>query len=310
MTAVDAVAAAVALVLVGLFGATVEWTRRATPSVATRVLITMSTVVTIALAFTLAMLAAPLVGRSDIVADRAHWSDDVFASGSRAGVTVSVLAALAIVCATIRVTLKLRERTRHKEAANRFRDEVGAAYGETIVAALDQPDAMALSSGVIVLTPSLIRALDPDQRRAVLAHERAHLDRRHDRYRHLAVVVAAANPLLRRLPDAIWYLTERWADEDAARATSRATTAAALKCVARITGPRIEHSLATMHSAVTGVPERILALEAGPTRAGWHRLVLPAMLVAAIVVVPLTATERTVDLFQLAHALGHITHGH
>lgn len=306
MTAVDWVAPGAVLVLVGAFGATIGWTRHANPVVATRVLMTMSFVIAAAWAATLAMLALPLAGRSDSLADQAHWSDAVFMHISGSALAVSILATTALAAAVLRVVVELRVQLRHKTAANRFRREVEAGYGEIVVAALDEPDAMALSSGVIVVTPHLIRALCPDERRAVLAHERAHLEHGHHRYRLAAALLAAANPLLRRLPDAIGYLTERWADEDAAGATSRATTATALKRVAELAGPRHEQSLAAMHSAVVGVPERVLALESDQRHASWCRLLAPAVLVAGVVAVALLATERTLDLFQIAHALAAV----
>jgi hypothetical protein len=304
MTVADSGALAVALMFVGLFGATVGWTRHLSPMPATRVLMTMSFVVTTAVAAILAGLALPLAGRSDALADHAHWSDAVFVRGSSPGLAVSVLAAIALAVAALRVALQLREQIRHTSAAERFRREVGGGYGEIVVAALAEPDAMALSSGVIVVTPCLLRALGSEERRAVLAHERAHLDHRHHRHRHAAVLLASANPLLRRLPEAIGYLTERWADEDAARVTSRPSTASALQRVAELGGSRLDHSTATMHSAVVGVPERILALQSDPLGVSWHRLLSPAFLVAGTLVVALVAAERTLDLFQLAHAMG------
>jgi hypothetical protein len=310
MTVADWVAPAAALVLAGVFGTTVGWTRPASPMLAVRTLLTLSFVITTSLTAMLVFLALPLLGRSDSLADQAHWDDAVFTRGSVSGLAVSVLAAITLAAAMVRVTAEVREQIRHRTGANRFRDVVGAVRGETIVAALDEPDAMALSSGVIVITPTLIRALGADERRAVLAHERAHVDHRHHRYRHAAALLAAANPLLRRIPDAIGYLTERWADEDAARATSRATTAKALQRVAGLTAPRLDQSLSTMHSAVIGVPERILALESGSQRVRWHRVLSPAVLVAGVVVVALAASERTLDLFQLAHALGSVARTH
>lgn len=307
MTGSEWLTPAAAAVFVGVFGARVGWTRHASPMLATRVLTAMSCIVTAALVATLVMLALPLAGRSDVLADHTHWSDSVFARGSLA---LSVLATIALVAALLRVAVAIRAQRRDNAAAKRFRDEVGAAYGDTVVAALDEPDAMALSSGVIVVTDSLARALDAAERRAVLAHERAHLDYRHHRYRETAALLVAANPLLHRLPEATAYLTERWADEEAARATSRDTTAAALKEIARLTGSRHEKSLATMHSAAVRVPDRVLALESEPPRLSWCRLISPAALVTCIVAVALMASERTLDLFQLARAVASVTGTH
>jgi hypothetical protein len=289
--------------MVGLFGATVDWSRHTGPRDGTRLLVAMSTTAAAALWTTLAALALPLLGRSDSVADRAHWSDAVIGSRSALDLTLRVMGAIALTAVVLRVFLELRVLTHDTAAANRFRHEVGAAYGDTVVAALDQPDAIALSSGVIVITESLVRALDADERRAVLAHERAHLRHRHHRYRQAAALVAAANPLLRRVPEAVGYLTERWADEEAARVTSRATTATALARTACVTSSRLARSLARMHAGAADVPERILALETEPLGLNWRRQLPQAVLVAGALAVALMAAERTLDLFQLAHAL-------
>ena len=295
-----------ALACVGIFGATVGWTRHASPAFATRLLITLSAAVAAALAATLMMLALPLIGRSDSLADHGHWSNAVFVRSPASGLVPGVLAAAALLALVSRVVFELYRQLRDRAAAVRLRRELGTDYGETVVAAVDEVDAFALSSGVIVMTHGLATALGPDERRAVLAHERAHLDHRHHRYRRTAALLAAANPLLYRVPAATAYLTERWADEEAARATSRATTATALREVARLGGRRVEQSLATAHSAAVCVPERVHALESAPLQLRWYRLMSSAALVSCAIAIALLASERTLDLFQLARALSTV----
>jgi Zn-dependent protease with chaperone function len=224
---------------------------------------------------------------------------------------VGVTAAIAFAVAVVRVGIEVLRQIRGTAAASRFRHEVGAARGEVVVAALGEPEALALSSGVIVLTLDVIRTLRPDERRAVLAHERAHLQHGHHRYRRAAALLAVSNPLLRRLPATIGDLTERWADEEAASATSRATTAAALQRVAQLVDHQeLDQSPATMHSAAIGVFDRILALESDPHEANWYGLVAAAVLVAATVVVAVMTAERTIDIFELAGALGNVARRH
>jgi beta-lactamase regulating signal transducer with metallopeptidase domain len=62
----------------------------------------------------------------------------------------------------------------------------------------------------------MLRALPADERRVVLAHEAAHLSRRHHVYVQLAELAAAANPLLRWSARGVRLAVEREADELAA----------------------------------------------------------------------------------------------
>lgn len=310
MTGTEWLAPTVAALLASIFGATAGWTRRTSPPLATRVMLSMSAIVATAMFATLVMLALPLVGQSDLLADRANWSEAVFARGSTSGRVLSVFAAFAVAIVGLRVLLEWRSQSRAKTAACRFRDDVGAAHGATVVAAAESPDALALSSGVIVVTRGLIRALDGDERRAVLAHEHAHLNHRHHRYVQAAALLAAVNPLLRQLPDAIAFLTERWADEDAAIATSRDTTARALERVAHLTSSRHQPSTAALCAASVAVEQRIVALRSEPPRKRWAQLVSPLVLVALIVALALITTEQTLDVFQLAGAFRDVAVNH
>lgn len=80
------------------------------------------------------------------------------------------------------------------------------------------PYAYALPGGDrdrVVVIPALPACLEPAERRALFAHERAHLAALHHRLL-VAVRLARANPFLRPLRTAVSYTAERWADEDAA----------------------------------------------------------------------------------------------
>lgn len=86
----------------------------------------------------------------------------------------------------------------------------------------------------ILVSEGMLRVLDGRQRRVLFAHERAHLRHGHHRFRLLAQVAGAINPLLRPAEDAMVFLCERWADEQAAaevgdrRLCARSLSAAAL----------------------------------------------------------------------------------
>ncbi|MEU6707958.1 M56 family metallopeptidase [Streptomyces wuyuanensis] len=86
----------------------------------------------------------------------------------------------------------------------------------------DAPYAYALPGGPgaargrIVVSTGMLARLDSRERRALFAHERAHLTARHHRHLLAARLAARANPFLRPLRTAVAYCAERWADEEAA----------------------------------------------------------------------------------------------
>ncbi|MFI1825719.1 M56 family metallopeptidase [Streptomyces sp. NPDC020412] len=141
----------------------------------------------------------------------------------------------------------------------------------TSVAVLDDtvPYAYALPGGRgrIVVTTGMLAGLNAGERRALFAHERAHLARRHHRFVLTVQLAARANPFLRPLLTAVAYTTERWADEEAATAIgSRRTVALAIGRSALISrgGP----GAALAGFAVAGpVPRRVAAL-LGPAPTG------------------------------------------
>lgn len=86
--------------------------------------------------------------------------------------------------------------------------------------------------GRIVVTTALEAALSPAELRAVLEHERAHLDGRHDLLLRLAGLNRACLPGLlgaREFDRAVHLLVELAADDRAARVCGPATPAAALR---------------------------------------------------------------------------------
>ncbi len=64
----------------------------------------------------------------------------------------------------------------------------------------------------------MLAALTSRERRALFAHERAHLAGRHHRHLLAVRLAARADPFLRLLRTAVVYTAERWADEEAAAA--------------------------------------------------------------------------------------------
>jgi Zn-dependent protease with chaperone function len=170
--------------------------------------------------------------------------------------------------------------------------------------------------GRIVVTAGMLDALDPAERRVLLAHERAHADNHHYLFTALAHFAAAANPLLRPVAAAVSYTVERWADESAARhcgdrrLAARAVGKAALASsrtggprsprlapVAGITGPRLSPvRRLTGPGALGPVPRRVAALlTPAPS--------LRPLLVAAAATVVLVSGVAALDAAYDLHAL-------
>ncbi|MFC9588938.1 M56 family metallopeptidase [Streptomyces sp. NPDC056944] len=147
----------------------------------------------------------------------------------------------------------------------------------------DRPDAFALPGGPrgtdrIVVTAGMLRALDSQEREALLGHERAHLTARHHLFLAVAALAGWCHPALAAVVTHVSFAVERAADESAARAcgdrrlAARAVGRAALAAGARPSGP--ERPVLAAGGTTGPVPARVRALLAqAPTRR-----VVPALL--------------------------------
>jgi Zn-dependent protease with chaperone function len=263
-----------------------RWTaEHARPAVAVRGLVTAAVVAAIASVWSLVMLAMtgfddvpPLAGR-----DRPEPVPDA----------IAVLAIGALVWGAVRL---VRDLHRRHDTARRLRAAGSPADG-LVVADWTAPLAVAVPGrpGHLLVTTGMLRGLDAHERRAVLAHERAHLHHRH----HLPVAwvaaAAAVNPLLRPVRETVTYLVERWADEEAAaavddrRLVARAVARAALATV----GPEPAGALG-VHGGV--IVRRVRALDRPPARADGRVVAAATMAVLACLVAGAAATEDFVEL--------------
>ncbi|RSM96936.1 hypothetical protein DMH25_31030 [Streptomyces sp. WAC 01325] len=138
------------------------------------------------------------------------------------------------------------------------------------------PYAYALPGGRrdrVVVTTGLLDHLEPAERRALFAHERAHLTERHHRFLLAVQLAARANPFLRPLRTVVSYTAERWADEAAAQAVgSRRTVAHAIGKAALVSRGAPVATLAGF-AAPGPVPRRVAALLApAPVARRWPSL--------------------------------------
>lgn len=132
------------------------------------------------------------------------------------------------------------------------------------------PYAYALPGGRrdrIVVTTALLDRLQAAERRALFAHERAHLTAGHHRHLLAVRLAAQANPFLRPLRTAVAYTAERWADEDAARAVGSRRTVARAIGRAALVSHGAPHATLAGFAAPGPVPRRVAAL-LGPAPVG------------------------------------------
>ena len=163
-----------------------------------------------------------------------------------------------------------------------------------------------VGAGHVVVTSGMLRALDPDERRALFAHERAHL-LGHDHWWLLtAQFSAAVNPLLSRLPATVDYLLERAADEHAAevvgerRLAARALAKAGLAVLRQSpTEIGLSRGLALGYGT-SAVSARVAALLDPPPRFRRSAVVLLAVAAAVVLGCAIDAGHDVERLFELA----------
>jgi Zn-dependent protease with chaperone function len=163
---------------------------------------------------------------------------------------------------------------RHGRVRRRAHRALAGLPGTEVAVLPDEvPYAYALPGGRrdrVVVTTALLDCLEPVERRALFAHERAHLAARHHRFLLAVQLAARANPFLLPLRTAVSYAAERWADEEAALAVgSRRTVAYAIGKAALVSRGTPVATLAGF-AAPGPVPRRVAALlKPAPAARSW-----------------------------------------
>lgn len=235
--------------------------RKVDPRSATWIVTVGAVVSAVTTTGSLALLSWPLVARIPAVADIGEWSPELVQHGVPIPGAVSVAALGALLWVGIRLLraaaafarelLAICPTDAHTSDLTVLNDEVPAAYSVPSIVG---------RRGRTVMSTGLLRILDPDERAAVLAHERAHIDCGHHWFAILLRLSGRANPMLIGIEDLGMFVIERWADERAAQRTDRRTTA---RAVARAALGRIATEAtagAALHVAAGGVSERVAAL--------------------------------------------------
>ncbi|GHF55519.1 M56 family metallopeptidase [Streptomyces griseosporeus] len=171
---------------------------------------------------------------------------------------IPALVAVVVLCA--------RVLWRHGKVRRQVHRALAGLPGASEVAVLpdDTPYAFAAPGGErggrVVVTTGLLGRLASGERRALFAHERAHLAARHHRFVLVAQLAAAANPFLLPLRTAVSYTTERWADEEAARAVGDRRTVARAIGRAALAAHAVPWPTPAGLAAPGPVPRRVAAL--------------------------------------------------
>lgn len=266
--------------------------RRVAPASAARVLTAAGVATAAATTWALILLAATLVDQAPPVVADAHADGRRLPEPVPEAIAMAALAALVVIACRLHRAIRTERTTRR---ALRRLCEGHPADTELVVAASATPRAFAIpgTPGRILVTSAMLAALQPAERRVLLAHERAHLTHRHGLLVHAVTLAAVANPLLTPVRTTVTYLVERWADEHAAEAVGdRGTTARALARAA----VAAHRSACALNFSDRVVLRRIAALQSAPP----PRLRPIAASVLALGVLPaFGAAGATGDLLRL-----------
>ncbi|MFE5238823.1 MULTISPECIES: M56 family metallopeptidase [unclassified Streptomyces] len=283
------------------------------PRSATRLLAAVGT--TLALCSTLCLALLMVVGTAQLPGNPLPdgWSDPEVRAAvpyeEKSGlVAIGVLGAVLAACGS---TLLRHIRTRVRAARALLSAE---DHGDLALVPSADPFAYALPGtrgrdGRVVVSTAMMECLDARERRALVAHERAHLKGGHHRYLLVTQLAARANPFLLPLRTAVAYSTERWADEEAAYAVgSRRAVATAVGRAALFShgpsGPAVLPAFATAGP----VPRRVAALLDPEPSAGLRPLASAHLGLAALIATVGTAASAvsslnaTVTLVRILHA--------
>lgn len=263
--------------------------RRLPPPVAARFVTIALVVVAVAAVPTAALLAVAFLAHAPVVGLGFQWCAQAIGLHGSVPVWLGVPAVALLGTGLMRAARILRE---HRQLRTH-------RAGPVHIADSDRPYALTLPgrAGQIVLSRALLDLLDDDERRVVVAHERAHATHRHDRYVLAAELAAAALPPLRGLARRVSFSIERWADECAAAACgNRSLVASTIGKVALVGHPRTVTAFAGL-----GVASRISALLAPSPRTPRRSEI--AALWSTIVVAAAFSVYQLHHLERLAGAL-------
>lgn len=271
--------------------------RRLWPAAAVWAMTVAAAVLALSTAGALVLLACPLLAQVPLVATLGRWRPRAIAVHTPTPGWISLVALGVLFVSAVRTWRGLRRVASEWVDARALRAATGRGV---VVIPRDIPGAHAVPGGTVVVTTSMVALLDGEERAAVIAHEWAHIRRRHHLFLVLAQLANAVDPFLAGIPADLHFALERWADEDAAASTTRpalasALTKTALAAFARA-GTVAQPGLAFGRFGVT---DRVAALLAEPnhrSRPAWAIVALAILAAVALA----WATHDTERFFEAA----------
>jgi hypothetical protein len=246
----------------------------------------------------LVLAASVLVGQQPDIAREGDWSPAALRAHAPVDRSLEMLAVIATVALSVTAAVVAVRLGRALLSLYRGSRDLPHTGSELVVVPAAPPAAYALPGrpGRIVVSQSLLTALEADERRAVLAHERAHLAHGHHWHLAATTLAAAVNPLLLPLRASARHAIERWADEAAADAVGdRRVVATALGRVAMLGAAG-----GSLSFAASAVPQRVGALLQAPPRSRPLLLLLAVLLPATAALATVVVTKRIEDAFEFA----------
>ncbi|GGU50629.1 M56 family metallopeptidase [Streptomyces violascens] len=289
---------------------------RLPPRLATWLLTVAAVVLAAASSLVLGMLAITGLIRFPLLAELAHgrWSAQVAQHHDPASLSVGLLAGALLTAAATAAGVALWRRVRTLVAAAA---EAACLPGPDELVVVEDPAAEAYAipglPGRIVVSTGMLEALDANEHKILLAHERAHLAHHHYLFVAVVQLAATANPLLRPLADTVTYTVERWADESAATVIGDRRQVAHTVGKAALAAKRARaHTwIPTAALGILGrfsqagpgpVPRRVAALLAPPLR---NRPLPLAGILAVLAASTVCAAEAAHDLELLLELAKH-----
>jgi Zn-dependent protease with chaperone function len=292
--------------------------RRLCPAAAAPLLTLAALATSVATGMVLCLAAFTALARDPLVASLGGWPDDRAHPWAELpagwGIAAAALAGVLLASAVVYLVHVGWDLTRAHQACRRL----APADDQLRITPEEHPTAFTLpvplGRGAIVVSAGMLRLLPADERRALLAHESAHLRRYHTGYVLLASLAAVANPVLRPVARQVRLAVELWADQLAAREVGDARVVARALARASLAASRPQQPggfrLAVAESDISA---RVHALTHLPPRfRPWAAASVLALAVAAsAIAVTLTfVVHNQVEVAQFVSARTLAAHHH